>query len=81
MSLPRKILVDEPEAERRRWRIVRLDTHETVPGLILSADCDSGVCTLSVFKAAERQADGTLKEEFKTMEYSLGANGFAIIAR
>jgi hypothetical protein len=66
--LPRRLAHDLPEAERRRWRIVRLDSAETLPGLILNADCDTGACTL-------RGSDGELRD------YSLGPGGLAIIRR
>jgi hypothetical protein len=66
--LPRRIAQDLPEAERRRWRIVRLDTHETVPGLILSADCDTGACTMR----------GPAPEP---TQYDLGPGGIAIIGK
>lgn len=42
--LLRKIESSLAESERAKWRVVRLDTYETIPGLILSADCDNGVC-------------------------------------
>jgi hypothetical protein len=66
--LPRKLVQDMPEAERARWRIVRLDTHQDLPGLILSADADAGVVTM-------KGADGAAKD------YSLGSGGFAIVGR
>ncbi len=66
--LPRKIPQETPEALRRLWRIVRLDTHQELPGLILSADCDSGVAVM-------KQGDGTAKD------WSLGPGGLAIVVR
>jgi hypothetical protein len=66
--LPRKLSHDLPEPDRRRWRIVRLDTHQQLEGEILSADVDAGVCTM-------KGADG------ETRDYSLGPGGIAIIGR
>ena len=56
----------DPESERRRYKIVRLDTCQDVPGLILSADIGTGVFML-------RLATGEAKED------NLGPNGFRII--
>lgn len=66
--LPRKLAHDVPQAERRRWRIVRLDTHQEIAGEILSADIDAGVCTM-------KGPDGEARD------YSLGPGGFAIIGK
>jgi hypothetical protein len=70
--LPRKLAADQPETERRRWRIVRLDTHEELPGLILSADCDSGACVMSV-----KKPDGAVEAE----HLSFGPGAIIIIRR
>lgn len=43
---PHKLSFYAPESERRRWKIVRLDTMADVPGLILSANMDTGLCLL-----------------------------------
>ena len=66
--LPRKLTGEDPEAERCRYRIVRTDTMQDMPGTILSADVDSGDCVL-------RQSDGSAKQ------FRFGAGGFVIIAR
>jgi hypothetical protein len=66
--LPRRLAAEAPEAERRRWRVVRLDTHQELPGEIVSADADSGICTM-------KGSDGAAKD------YSLGPGGFAIVGR
>jgi hypothetical protein len=66
--LPRRIAHDAPDAERRRWRLVRLDTHVEVEGEILSADCDTGVCTI-------KKADGT------AADHNFGPDGIAIVGR
>lgn len=67
--LPRRLTPDQPETERARWRIVRLDTHETLAGLILSADVDAGVARMKAASSGE------------TVDYSLGPGGIAIIGR
>jgi hypothetical protein len=66
--LPRRLAPDQPAAERARWRIVRLDTHEELPGEILCADADAGIATM-------READGGARD------WSLGAGGIAIIGK
>ena len=67
-GLPRRLAPDQPAAERRRWCIVRLDTHAELPGEILSADADAGIATM-------QGADGTARD------YTLGAGGIAIIGK
>lgn len=66
--LPRKIASDAAEAERRRWRVVRLDTYQEIAGEVLSADCDSGLCTI-------RKPDGD------AADHNFGPGGIAIIGR
>jgi hypothetical protein len=79
--LPRKIEHDVPEAERRRWQIVRLDTYQVVPGLILSANCDTGVCTLSVVTGSVTGEDGKKTATTEVRDLSFGPGGLAIIGR
>jgi hypothetical protein len=79
--LPRKLAQGAPEAERRRWRIIRLDTHAEMPGEIVSADVDSGVCVMRERGPDEVDAEGGRKPTYKTSNYSLGPGGFAIIGR
>jgi hypothetical protein len=67
--LPRKLAAELPEAERARWRIVRLDTVAELPGLILAADCDAGTATMKVPVSGEAK------------DYSFGPGGLAIIGR
>ena len=66
--LPRKLTGEDCEALRRRYRIVRADTFQELPGLILSADADSGVCVMKL-------ANGEAKD------FSLGAGGLIIAGR
>jgi hypothetical protein len=79
--LPRKLAQDAPEAERRRWRIIRLDTHAEMPGLILSADTETGVCTISEIVRIAVAEDGSRTEIREARDYDLGPGGFAIIGR
>lgn len=44
--LPTKLTAIDPESERRRYKIVRCDTCVDVPGLIISADAETGICAL-----------------------------------
>jgi hypothetical protein len=66
--LPRRLAADQPAAERRRWRVVRLDTHAELPGEIVSADADAGIATM-------QGADGAAQD------YSFGAGGIAIVGK
>ena len=77
----RRLAHDLPEAERRRWRIVRLDTHQEVPGLILSADADTGAATLKVEVGVDIAEDGTRSAKYETQSLSFGPGGFAIVGR
>jgi hypothetical protein len=79
--LPRRIAQDLPESERRRWRIVRLDSYETLPGLVLSADCDTGVCTMRIQLGVDTADDGTKTIKFDTRAHNFGPGGIAIIGR
>jgi hypothetical protein len=65
---PRKLSGEHPESERRRWRVIRADTMQELPGEILSADADSGACVL-------KQSNGEAKD------FSLGAGGLIIAGR
>lgn len=53
--LPIKLTAADPEEERARWKIVRCDTLADVPGFIVSASVDTGLCLL-------RQSNGTSQE-------------------
>jgi hypothetical protein len=64
--LPRRLTAVDPESERRRYKIVRCDTLADVPGLILSASVETGLCLL-------RQADGT------SQEFNFGPDGLRIV--
>jgi hypothetical protein len=66
--LVRKLAADAPAGDRRRWRIVRLDTHQDLPGEIVEADVENGTATM-------KQPSG------ESTQYSLGPGGIAIIGR
>ncbi len=66
--LPSKLAAHEPEGLKRCYKIVRRDTMQDLPGDIVSADTDTGVCVL-------RQADGAAKD------FNLGARGLIIVGR
>lgn len=53
--LPRKLTAVDPEIERRRYKIVRRDTLEDVPGLILSANVKSGLCLIRLPNGASQE--------------------------
>jgi hypothetical protein len=53
--LPRKLTAVDPENERRRYKIVRRDTMEDVPGLILSASIETGLCLLRLSSGASQE--------------------------
>jgi hypothetical protein len=63
--LPYKLTAIDPESERARYKIVRRDTMDDVPGLILSASVETGLCLL-------RKADGA------SQEFNFGPNGLCI---
>jgi hypothetical protein len=64
--LPRKLTAVDPESERRRYKIVRRDTMEDVPGLILSANVETGLCLL-------RHSNGA------SQEFNFGPDGLRIV--
>jgi hypothetical protein len=64
--LPRKLTNVDPESERCRYKIVRRDTLADVPGLILSASVETGLCQL-------RQSNGT------SQEFNFGPDGLRIV--
>lgn len=63
--LPRKLTAVDPESERRRYKIVRRDTMADVPGLILSASVETGLCLM-------RDANGA------NQEFNFGPDGLRI---
>jgi hypothetical protein len=65
--LPRKLTAVDPESERRRYKIVRRDTLEDVPGLILSANIETGLCLV-------RLSNGS------NQEFNFGPEGIRIVA-
>jgi hypothetical protein len=64
--LPRKLTAVDPESERRRYKIVRRDTMEDVPGLILSASVEAGLCLLRLSSGASQ-------------EFNFGPDGLRIV--
>jgi hypothetical protein len=64
--LPDKLTAVDPESERRRYKVVRLDTHQDVPGLILSASVETGLCMM--------RADSG-----EAQEYNFGPYGLRIV--
>jgi len=64
--LPRKLTAIDPESERRRYKIVRRDTMEDVPGLILSASVEAGLCLLRLSSGASQ-------------EFNFGPDGLRIV--
>jgi hypothetical protein len=67
MMLPRKLTAVDPESDRRRYKIVRRDTMEDVPGLILSANVETGLCLLRLSSGASQ-------------EFNFGPDGLRIVA-
>ena len=47
----------DPESDRRRYKIVRRDTMADVPGLILSASVETGLCLMRLSSGANREFD------------------------
>ena len=69
--LPTKLTAEDKESIRRLYKIVRLDRMEDVPGLILAAYVESGLCILRIGHDAEGP----------TEEHNLGQGGLRIIRR
>lgn len=65
---PRKLTAVDPESLREMYRLVRLDTHDFVPGLIIWAYPTTGMCIM-------RSDDGT------NVEYNFGPNMVKIVRR
>lgn len=63
---PQKFTAADPESVRSRYKVVRRDTMQDVPGLILAADAGTGLCLL-------RGADGA------SQQHSFGPNGLSIV--
>jgi hypothetical protein len=66
-----KIESDSDVAEKRRWKIVRTDTYQDVPGEIVSADEMTGECCVEITAAG--------KSETKTL--SFGPRGIRLARR
>ena len=64
--LPRKLTAVDPESERYRYKIVRRDTMEDVPGLILAASVETGSCLLRLSSGASQ-------------EFNFGPDGLRIV--
>lgn len=67
--VPTILTADMPQAERERWRVVRLDSFDILPGLIVAVDCGLGVAIM--------QKDG----EINTTTYTFGEKSLKIIHR
>lgn len=63
----RKIDLAMSESERSRYKIVRRDLMTDVPGLILSANVETGICMMKI------PGD-------KTQEHNFGPEGLMIVA-
>ena len=64
--LPRKLTAVDSETERRRYKVVRCDTMADVPGLILSASVETGLCLM-------RSTTGA------SQEFNFGPDGLRIV--
>lgn len=80
--LPRKLTADQSETERARWQIVRTDTMRAMPGEIVAADVERGICKLRTLNRIETAEDGVTKTPvFDVIEHNLGTGGFVIVGR
>jgi hypothetical protein len=68
MSLVQKLTAVDPESERARYKIIRRDTMDDVPGLILSASEETGLCLMRIHTGESK-------------EYSFGPSGLRIVRR
>jgi hypothetical protein len=81
MSLPRRLGADQPEAELRRWRVVRLDGCVTLAGEIIEADADSGVAKMRERGPDKLLDDGTVQRTWEIVIHSLGPGAIAIVGK
>jgi hypothetical protein len=65
--LPLRLTAADPESERARYKIVRRDLMQDVPGLILSASVESGLCLLRLVSG-------------ESQEFNFGPDGLRIVA-
>jgi len=79
MTLPRQIPAEMPESERAKWIVVRLDTHLPLPGLILTADADTGTAMIRERGPDTIAQDGTRTPTHKDVSYTLGPGSLAIV--
>lgn len=63
----RKLTAADPEEERALYKIVRRDTFDDVPGFIVSASVDTGLCLL-------RAVNGIIQE------FNFGPDGLRIVS-
>jgi hypothetical protein len=81
MNLPRSLGAAQSEAERARWRVVRLDSCVPLDGAILHADVDTGVAVMRVRGPDGLAGDGSIVPTWQQATYNLGPGGLAIVAR
>src|SRR5262249_33976202 len=81
MTLPRCLGSTQSEAERARWRVVRLDTCTALDGDIFAADLNSGVAPMRERGPDEIERDGTRKATYRFVTHQLGPGGIAIVGR
>ena len=70
--LPHSFSAADPEADRARYKIVRRDTMADVPGLILSASVETGLCLL---RLDPPQGKGDAQE------FNFGPHGLSIVMK
>lgn len=79
-ALPKRLGMDHTEEFRSRWRIVRLDTHEDLPGDILEADVDMGITKMRI-RGPDKVENDVIVPTFETVTHVIGAGGIAIVGR
>lgn len=68
--LPLRLTTADSEAERARWKVIRLDTFAALPGAVVHADVETGNALMQV-----RSGDMGMEE------YALGPGGLRIVSR
>ena len=81
MTELRRLGAEHSEAERSRWRVVRLDNHATLAGEIVAADADSGLAVMRERGPDEIASDGSRKATYRQVTHNFGPGGMAIVAR
>jgi hypothetical protein len=57
IDYPQKLTVNDSEERRQRCQVIRLDTMMHVPGLVQSADVETGKCFMMLANGEKQEHD------------------------